>query len=294
MIDNLAAMTTTGRADDHEGGSGTRAEDDRAHPIRRTGEVERAYYCRACNLTTRARNVPPGWYLLDRSAGGRGKHLRLGMYCSLSCLLDHTEELRAGEREHAGRLGLAADPERDRARLLERADTMLTAGLTLRQTAETLDIPPGALRTWLRAAGKPTHYTDTTTLAGGAEAGAGPAAAAVGAGGPPSPIAVLHQLRDAGHLLALAITVTGAGGPDHQPTFTAEARAETPATDQPRTSGVVTGRGTGPSKAAAKTAAAAVLLRQLTTPSWATRPPGQSAAAAPVASSPDQGALAGG
>ena len=134
--------------------------------VRRTGEVERAYYCRACNLTTRAHNVPPGWYLLDRSAGGRGKHLRLGMYCSLSCLLEHAEELRAGEHAHAGHLGLAADPDRDRARLLERADTMLTAGLTLRQAANTLDITPAALRTWLRAAGKPTHHTETTPATG--------------------------------------------------------------------------------------------------------------------------------
>lgn len=222
------------------------------------------YYSDPCNLTTRAYNVPAGWYLLDRAPGGRGRHLRLGMYCSLACLLQHADQLRAGEREHAEHLGLAADPDRDRARLLERADTMLAAGLTLRQTADTLDITPTALRTWLRAAGKPTRPTDHAEPAHPAPGGVSGMPTTDGPGGAPSPISVLHQLRDAGHLLALAITVTSADGPEHQRTFTAEARAETPPDNTGTNAGAITARGAGPTKTAAKTAAATVLLRKLT------------------------------
>ncbi|OLM09779.1 hypothetical protein Ae706Ps2_6241 [Pseudonocardia sp. Ae706_Ps2] len=117
------------------------------------GGVERSYFCRSCKLTAVGISVPTGWYLLERSPGGGGRHLRLGMYCSLACVLSAAEDLKLGEKEHAGRLGTPADAERDRARILERAETMIRRGMSAKAAADVLQVPPAALRTWLKAAG---------------------------------------------------------------------------------------------------------------------------------------------
>ncbi|OLL70277.1 hypothetical protein Ae168Ps1_6146 [Pseudonocardia sp. Ae168_Ps1] len=75
------------------------------------------------------------------------------MYCSLACVLAAAEDLKLGEREHAQRLGTPADAERDRARVLERAETMIRRGMSAKAAADVLRVPPAALRTWLKAAG---------------------------------------------------------------------------------------------------------------------------------------------
>ena len=219
-------------------------------------------------MVTRGLHVPPGWYLLERSVGGRGRHLRLGMYCSLSCLLAAGEELRVGESEHADRLGLAADPDRDRRRLLERAETLLHSGHTIRQAAEVLGLPVGGLRTWLRAAGIRVGAEGTLGPAGTAVAGTRP-----DPGSPEghSPVGTLYEMTQAGRLRDLRFALDSTG-PDHDPTFTATASAlliteevtGVPGSHQSDLPGrPIAGRGSGPSKTTAKTAAATDLLATL-------------------------------
>jgi hypothetical protein len=111
---------------------------------------ERSYFCRSCHIVARGRWVPAGWYLLERSVGGAGKHLRLGVYCSVDCLVRVKGELAEGARRGA----LAAETtDRDRARLTEIARTMLHSGMTVRQAGDHLEITTSTLRHWLREAG---------------------------------------------------------------------------------------------------------------------------------------------
>lgn len=219
---------------------------------------ERTFFCRRCTLVSRGLYVPAGWYLLERSVGQRGRHLRLGMYCSLSCLLEAAEDLRVGESEHADRLGFAADPARDRRRMVERAETLLHSGHTIRQAAEVLEIPTGALRTWLRAVGVRVGTDGTMGGAGKPEVDE-----TQGSSVPQqrSPVAALYELVQAGRLRNLRFD-GASSGPDHARTFTATASAEV-VRDPGSPGRPVVGQGSGGSKSAAKTEAAADLLRAL-------------------------------
>ena len=195
---------------------------------------------------------------IKRSVGHRGKHLRLGMYCSLSCLLEAGEDLRVGDSDHAQRLGLAADPDRNRRRLVERAETLLHSGHTIRQAAEVLELPTGALRTWLRAAGVRVGAEGTMDApASAATADAAGAGVAVGR----SPVARLYEMAQAGRLRDLRFEGSSSG-PDHARTFAATASVCV-VTDAGALGEPVVGRGSGGSKSAAKTAAAADLLAAL-------------------------------
>src|SRR5438046_537202 len=82
--------------------------------------------CRSCRLTTRGRWVPAGWYVLERAAGGGGRHLRVGLYCSLGCLAAAAGGgLAEAEQDAGARHGLPAGAARGRARLVEIAQTLL-------------------------------------------------------------------------------------------------------------------------------------------------------------------------
>src|SRR5437763_246164 len=94
---------------------------------------ERSYFCRSCHLVARGRWVPAGWYLLERAVGGAGKHLRLGIYCSIDCLTAAKDELAEGARRGALAAGTT---DRDRARLTEIARTMMHSGMTVRQAGD--------------------------------------------------------------------------------------------------------------------------------------------------------------
>ncbi|WP_031173125.1 hypothetical protein [Streptosporangium roseum] len=50
-------------------------------------EAERSFFCRICQRAERGVWVPAGWYLLERAPGGKGRHIRLGLYCSIACLV---------------------------------------------------------------------------------------------------------------------------------------------------------------------------------------------------------------
>ncbi|MEU4835923.1 putative dsRNA-binding protein [Streptosporangium sp. NPDC023615] len=215
-------------------------------------EAERSFFCRICQRAERGMWVPAGWYLLERAPGGKSRHVRLGLYCSITCLVRAGEMLEAGAAEHAARMDLPTeeDRRRERARVTDIAQTLLAGGLTIRQAAESLNVETFTLKTWLKEAG--IQISPAIPVATGSSEPSG------GAGsGERHPVSVLNELTQQGRIEAVTWTVTSTG-PSHAPAFTAAA-----ATRLLATSTSVRGEGSGASKAAARSAAAAALLARL-------------------------------
>jgi hypothetical protein len=243
--------------------------------------VERSFYCRSCRLTARGRWVPAGWYVLERAAGGGGRHLRVGLYCSLDCLAAAADDLAAAEQDAGARRGLPAAGARDRARLVEIAQTLLHQGATIRAAGDELGVPTSTLRHWLREAGvrvgaggtltgpagpapSPPGTGEKEQDSGGRGTAAEPAARASADMPPPAPVVVsgepvqtLHELAQAGYVTELAWE-SAAAGAAHRPVFSCTVTARVSGI-----TGTVSARGTGGSKAAAKASAAAALLAGL-------------------------------
>lgn len=206
---------------------------------------ERSYFCRSCHMVARGRWVPAGWYLLERSVGGAGKHLRLGVYCSVDCLVRAKDELAEGARRGA----LAAETtDRDRARLTEIARTMLHSGMTVRQAGDHLEIPTSTLRHWLREAG--LELGPDGTLAASEPA---PVKAKPPGGG--SAVSALNELGQAGVVSDIRYEIE-THGPPHAPTFACTASLT--AADGRRWATEI-----GDTKASAKASAATALLEQI-------------------------------
>jgi ribonuclease R len=242
--------------------------------------VERSFYCRSCRLTARGRWIPTGWYVLERAAGGGGRHLRVGLYCSLACLAAAGSDLAAAEQDAGVRRGLPAGAARGRARLVEIAQTLMHRGATIRAAGDELGVPTSTLRHWLREAGVRVGADGTLTGSAGPApppgkaqkdhgSGAGgtvtataapasadrPAPSPAATGG--APVQVLNELAQTGYVTDLAWE-TGMDGAAHRPVFSCTVTA--------RVAGIATpvrARGTGGSKAAAKASAAAALLAGL-------------------------------
>ncbi|HET9970974.1 MAG TPA: helix-turn-helix domain-containing protein [Streptosporangiaceae bacterium] len=229
--------------------------------------AERSFFCRSCKRVHRGLWVPEGWYVVERTAGGGARHLRLGLYCSLPCL----EQAAAG---HLAEVAANAETDlaRDSARIVERAETMLHQGMTIRAAGDALGVPTSTLRHWLREAG--VRVGPDGTLTGpmqesresqeppapeppAQEAGPTPAP---GAKRPADPadqaaLAELNHLVQLGYLAEVAWSFE-AEGPAHARVFRAVATA--------RLSGVpgeLTGAAGANTKAAAKAAAARALLK---------------------------------
>ncbi|AKA09029.1 hypothetical protein SAZ_34070 [Streptomyces noursei ZPM] len=103
-------------------------------------------------MATHGQYVPAGWYALQRSTGKSEKHLRLGLYCSLPCLVRSQRRLEEGASTHAVRLQLPADDIEHYADLLERALGDLHEGMTVREVGDKHGIPTKTLRGWLETA----------------------------------------------------------------------------------------------------------------------------------------------
>ncbi|MEU4539836.1 hypothetical protein AB0G15_33805 [Streptosporangium sp. NPDC023825] len=211
-------------------------------------ESERSFFCRICQRAERGVWVPAGWYLLERAPGGKGRHIRLGLYCSVACLVRAGEMLEAGAAEHAARMDLPTeeDRRRERARVVEVAQTLLSGGLTIRQAAESLNVETFTLKAWLKEAGiqiSPAAAAPVTAGSPGLSAGTG--------SGERHPVSVLNELTQQGRIEAVAWAVESTG-PSHAPSFTAAAVTRLLATGT-----TVRGEGSGASKAAA----AALLAR---------------------------------
>jgi len=246
--------------------------------------AERSFFCRSCKRAHRGLWVPEGWYVVERAVGGGARHLRLGLYCSLPCLeqaaADHLAEGAAAQTTNPD--GGQADLARDRARVVERAETLLHQGMTIRAAGDVLEVPTSTLRHWLREAG--VRVGPDGTLVGSAEEPPGPeprrpgsADADAGASGAeltsapagkqpadagkePADPADQAALRELNHLVQLGY-LTGltwsfeAEGPAHARVFRAAATGRLSSVP-----GELTGTGSAGTKAGAKAAAARALL----------------------------------
>ncbi|GAA3168636.1 hypothetical protein GCM10010466_68410 [Planomonospora alba] len=222
-------------------------------------ENERSFFCRICHRSERGLWVPAGWYLLERAPGGKGRHLRLGLYCSVACLIAAGRMLEEGAAVHARRLELPSeeDRRRERQRVVEIAQTLLSGGMSIRQAADSLDIPAFTLRAWLKEAG--VHLEPVATRQETDRVTAATAAAHVrerpSAGR--HPVSVLNEWAQQGRITPPEWEVS-VSGPSHAPVFTVTVSA------CPDGSGrAVSASGEGTSKAAARTAAATSLLSLL-------------------------------
>ena len=182
---------------------------------------ERTFFCRSCQMVERGLWVPSGWYLLERAPGGSGRHLRLGLYCSLTCLMKAASELAQGAAEHADRLGLDSEDahNRRRTRILETAQTLLHGGI---------EHPPGrrvpggahqrAADLAARGRNQPRHHRHPARHR---PAAAGPAGTHTRRPSPPSPpvnpVSRVNELVQQGALTDLR-WATEQTGPPHRPT----------------------------------------------------------------------------
>ncbi|MFI6513332.1 putative dsRNA-binding protein [Streptosporangium sp. NPDC050855] len=217
-------------------------------------EVERSFFCRICQRAERGVWVPAGWYLLERAPGGKGRHIRLGLYCSVACLVRAGEMLEAGAAEHAARMDLPTeeDRRRERARVVDIAQTLLSGGLTIRQAAESLNVETFTLKAWLKEAGIQISPAMVAPVA------AGSLGTSVGLdSGERHPVSVLNELTQQSRIEAVTWQVESTGT-SHAPHFTAVAATRLLASGAP-----VRGQGSGASKAAARAAAAAAALARL-------------------------------
>jgi len=260
--------------------SGKRSPSAASRPF---GErAERSFFCRACKRAHRGLWVPEGWYVVERAAGGGARHLRLGLYCSLPCLGQAAAgHLAEGAAARAGNPdGGQAEPPRDKVRVVERAETLLHRGMTIRAAGDVLDVPTSTLRHWLREAGTrvgpdgtmtssaqepPVPGTGQPAQAGAGASGPGPVSIAAGASGaapmsaPAEPegqtaLRELNHLVQAGYLTGLTWSFE-TEGPVHARVFRAVATG--------RLSGVpgeLTAVGSAGTKSGAKAAAARALL----------------------------------
>ncbi|WP_344923485.1 putative dsRNA-binding protein [Streptosporangium oxazolinicum] len=164
------------------------------------------------------------------------------------------EMLEAGAAEHAARMDLPTeeDRRRERTRVTDIAQTLLSGGLTIRQAAESLMVKTFTLKAWLKEAGIQISPAAPVVAESSKSSGG------VGSG-ERHPVSVLNELTQQGRIEAVTWTVESTG-PSHAPAFTASAATHLLATNTP-----VRGQGSGASKAAARSAAAAVLLTGLDT-----------------------------
>lgn len=215
----------------------------------------RYYLCRSCGRSEHGSFVPAGWYTVHRALGGNIKQRRLGLYCTLACLMKAHRQLQAGAAEHAGFLGLPADDRAVLDSLFEEAHRYVVGdGLSLRDTGNLLGVPTGVLRDWFRSAGISVGEAapDGTTEQTGSET----IADFLTANQHPSAVGVIEELKAAKHLTALDWTYS-ATGPAHRPTFTCTVTVVTAAGEN------IVLRAQGAKKPIAKSAAAEQLIGRL-------------------------------
>ena len=63
--------------------------------------LTRPFFCRACAKETLADRIPEGWYTINRHT--TDKSVRLGVYCSIECLISQLPRLRGIDHDLADR-----------------------------------------------------------------------------------------------------------------------------------------------------------------------------------------------
>ncbi|WP_409186520.1 double-stranded RNA binding motif domain-containing protein [Amycolatopsis sp. VS8301801F10] len=215
----------------------------------------RYYVCRSCSRSEHGSFVPAGWYTVHRALGGNVKQRRLGLYCSLACLMKAHRQLQAGAAEHADFLGLPADDRAVLDSLFEEAHRYVVGdGLSLRDTGNLLGVPTGVLRDWFRSAGISVGeaVSSPTTEQPAPET----IASFLAANQHPSAVGAIEELKDAKHLTDLGWAYSSTG-PAHRPTFTCTATVVTAAGER------IVLRAQGSKKPTAKNTAAEQLIARL-------------------------------
>lgn len=219
----------------------------------------RDYLCRSCGRSEHGTFVPAGWYTVNRALGGHVKHRRLGLYCTLACLMKAHRQLQAGAAEHADYLGLPADDRAVLDSLFEEAHRYVVGDkLSVRDAGNLLGVPTRVLRDWFHSAGISVTDAVTDAVPGGTTAQTGPETIAdfLRAKRHSPAVSVIGELKDATHLTALD-WVYAATGPAHQPTFTCTVAVTTAAGES------IVQRAQGSKKPMAKSAAAEQLITRL-------------------------------
>ncbi|MEV4187809.1 hypothetical protein AB0J28_40905, partial [Streptosporangium canum] len=206
-------------------------------------ESERSFFCRICQHAERGVWVPAGWYLLERAPGGKGRHIRLGLYCSVTCPVKAGQMLEEGAAEHAARMDLPTeeDRRRERTRVIEVAQTLLGGGMTIREAAESLNVQTFTLKTWLKEAGIQIGQASIAHVA--ASTSTSTTAAPTPVPREHHPVSVLNEWTQQGRIDGVDWQVE-ASGPSHAPAFTATATTRPAGTKRP-----VSAQGSGASKA---------------------------------------------
>jgi hypothetical protein len=73
----------------------------------------RLFFCRGCGVRVEDTNVPRGWYILTRSSGAISRSVRLGLYCSASCLINQGQRLEGIEAQLGDNWDSAPSPYRN-------------------------------------------------------------------------------------------------------------------------------------------------------------------------------------
>ncbi|MER6174042.1 hypothetical protein [Streptosporangium sp. NPDC001681] len=108
------------------------------------------------------------------------------------------EMLEAEAAEHAVRMELPTEEERrrERARVVEVAQTLLSGGLTIRQASESLKVETFTLKAWLKEAGIQISTAAVAPVAAGSSVGVG--------SGERHPVSVLNERTQQGRIEAVA------------------------------------------------------------------------------------------
>ncbi|MGW1785553.1 hypothetical protein ACWCQQ_41670 [Streptomyces sp. NPDC002143] len=210
-------------------------------------------------MATHGQYVPAGWYALQRATGKSEKHLRLGLYCSLPCLMRSHRRLEESAATHAERLQLPADDIQHYADLLEQVLGDLNEGMTVREAGDRHGIPTNTLRGWLETASISIGADDRYSGAGASTRQPPPLSAgqlrSLRQGR--SAISVVNELEQKQILVDVAWEDSRTG-PAHKPLFTFSVTAIRADDGTP-----LRAEGRSTTKTAARTAAAEDLVQQL-------------------------------
>lgn len=213
------------------------------------------YYCRSCGRAEDGTFVPAGWYSIHRAIGAQEQQRRLGLYCTLTCLIKAQRHLQEGAATHADELGLPANDRAVLESLFEQAHRyILEDGFSVRDAGDLLGIPTDVLRSWFASAGisLTTGAVEPTIHPQVSENMAEFLAGQTGR----SPLSTVNELKQK-RFLAKMTWGESVTGPAHSPVFTCTGKA-TLADGR-----VVELRARGRSKSAAKTAAAQRIVDSL-------------------------------
>lgn len=215
----------------------------------------REYRCASCGHTEHAQVLPEAWYTVQGSTGDPRPPLKLGIYCTPTCMANSSEQLEKRLQAHLQRLGLTDETE-GLARAIEDAVTLHGRGYSIAQISDLIQKRAKKISRWLRIAGVHTVVPTIPKQASRAK----PRNVAEHVAQSPTRVAksLINELEQVGFISDATFESTPSGLP-HEPSFTVLASTIKTDTSETVTAQVV---GTG-RKSDAREAAAAALIERL-------------------------------